>query len=404
MSKYISRIALPCLLTQACASGIAVGQTIVSGGAGAPLPLYQDAIANFPTPALLPYVAVDSPAGLRAFLLNAADAFGRAGPVHWVGSETPLTQAQIADYLTRGWGRQGDPGSHGPLIQIPVAYVPITISYKGPSVPVTLSHQQLCAIFSGAAARWSQLGVAVAPSLDAFKLVYRADGSGTTGLLTRHLGAVCGTDGPMRFAGKDVFRDEFPPGPLPSHFVAAVGDGGAAAAMAGNVSAITYIGPDPAYTAGLKQAWLVNAHDGVAYLPTPANVIAAMESSGAPMLPDGPVLARGPGPAGWLAPDNPRNPANWVRILPDPQRGYPIAGSTNLVLSQCYTDALTTGAMRLFLKRLYDDPAAISRHQLVPLPVVMRTRLLGTFVSLAGTPARLNLGNPTVCGDVAGRG
>lgn len=384
--------------------GVALGQAIASGGATLPLPLYQEAIANFPTPAFLPYAATGGTAGLRAFLLNSADAFDRTGPVHWVGSEAALTQAQIADYLVRGWGRQVDPASHGPLIQIPAAYVPITISYKGPSVPIILSSHQLCAIFSGVVDRWSQLGVAVSPSLDAFKLVYRADGSGTTGLLTRHLRAVCETSGLVRFVGKDVFREEFPPGPLPSHFVEANGDGGAAAAMAGNVSAITYIGPDPAYIAGLKQAWLVNARDGVAYLPTPANVIAAMESTGAPALPDGPAVVRGPGAPGWSSPNNPGNPANWVRILPDPPRGYPIVGSTNLVLSQCYTDTLATDAMRLFLKRLYDEPSVISRHQLAPLPAAMRARLLATFVNPVGTPARLNLGNPTVCGDVAGRG
>lgn len=129
--------------------------------------------------------------------------------------------------------------------------------------------------------------MSVPPSLDAFKLVYRADGSGTTALLTRHLRAVCETGGALRFTGKSVFREEFPPGPLPAHFVEAHGDDGAAAAMAGNVSAITYIGPDPVYTAGIKQAWLVNLHDGVAYLPTSANVLAAMESTGAPALPNG---------------------------------------------------------------------------------------------------------------------
>ena len=211
--------------------GAALGEAIASGGATLPLPLYQEAIANFPTQAFLPYVATGGTAGLRAFLLNSGDAFGRTGPVHWVGSEAALTPAQITDYLVQGWGRQVDPASHGPLIQIPVAYVPITISYKGPSVPITLSSHQLCAIFSGAVDRWSQLGVTVSPSLDAFKLVYRADGSGTTGLLTRHLRTVCETSGPVRFVGKDVFREEFPPGPLPSHFVEANGDGGAAAAI-----------------------------------------------------------------------------------------------------------------------------------------------------------------------------
>ncbi|MFY3953965.1 PstS family phosphate ABC transporter substrate-binding protein [Achromobacter xylosoxidans] len=404
MSNYLRRFATLCLLAQACIHGAAAGQTIVSGGASLPLPLYQETLAKLP-PGIFPsYVGTGSTAGLRAFLLNTADTFGRNGAVHWIGSETPLTQAQIADYLVQGWGRQGDPAGHGPLIQIPAAYVAVTISYKGPSQPVTLSSRQLCAIFSGMVDRWSQLGVSVPPSLDVFKLVYRADGSGTTALLTRHLRAVCETGGALRFTGKSVFREEFPPGPLPAHFVEAHGDDGAAAAMAGNVSAITYIGADPANTAGIKQAWLVNLHDGVAYLPTSANVLAAMESTGAPALPNGTAVGRGPGAPGWSSPDNPGNPANWVRIVADPPSGYPIVGSTNLVLSQCYADTIVTSALRVFLKRLYEDPAAIASHQLAPLPATLRAHLLATFVSPAGTPARLNLGNAAVCGDVAGRG
>ncbi|WYX50051.1 substrate-binding domain-containing protein [Achromobacter xylosoxidans] len=204
MSNYLRRFATLCLLAQACIHGAAAGQTIVSGGASLPLPLYQETLAKLP-PGIFPsYVGTGSTAGLRAFLLNTADTFGRNGAVHWIGSETPLTQAQIADYLVQGWGRQGDPAGHGPLIQIPAAYVAVTISYKGPSQPVTLSSRQLCAIFSGMVDRWSQLGVSVPPSLDAFKLVYRADGSGTTALLTRHLRAVCETGGALRFTGKSV--------------------------------------------------------------------------------------------------------------------------------------------------------------------------------------------------------
>ena len=384
--------------------GTALAQNLVSGGATLPAPLYQDAMADLPGGGLQPYAGAGSVAGLRAFLLNDPGAFNRTGAVHWAGSELPLTQAQIAAYLVDGWGRQGSPASHGPLIQLPAAYVPITIAYKGPTQPVTLTRDQLCAVFGGAIDRWSQLGVTVPASLDAFKLVYRADGSGTSQLLTRHLREACRVNAPKAFSGKEVFPDEFAPGDLPAHFVAVQGDSGAAVAMAGHVSAITYIGPDATYSGGLKQAWLVNGNDGVAYSPTPANVVAAMESDGAPGWPGGQVIARSPAAALWASADNAANPSNWVRIQPDPRTGYPIVGSTNIVLSQCYSDPAAAAAMRLFLTRLYNDTARVANHQLVPLPAMLRARLLATFVAPAGTAARLNIGNATVCGDIAGRG
>lgn len=391
----------------ACAAvwggGAVQAQNVVSGGAWLPMPLYQEAIANFPTPALQSYVGTGSTAGLRAFLTNDSSVFERTGPVHWVGSDSALTQMRIDDYLTLGPGRYGDPAGHGPLIQMPAAYVSVPVSYKGPTGPVTLTRGQLCRVFSGVIDRWSQLGVAVAPGLDAFKVVYRADGSGTTALLTRHLALTCGADSPVAFGGRAVLADEFKPGAPPPHFVAAQGESGVALVMAGNVSAITYTGPDAAFTVGLKPAWLVNAEDGVAYLPTPANVAAAMESQGNPGLPAGNTV-RSPSAAGWSSADNPGNPANWVRIVSNPIQGYPIVGSTNVVLSQCYADPAATAAIRLFFKRYYDDTLRVSNHQMVPLPASVRARLLATFVTPAGDSSRLNIGNPSVCGDLAGRG
>ncbi|MBB1627368.1 substrate-binding domain-containing protein [Achromobacter sp. UMC71] len=393
------------LLACAAAScgGAALAQNVLSGGAWLPMPLYQEAIASSPATGLQSYVATGSSAGLRAFLTNDSAAFERTGPVHWVGSDSALTQRQIDDYLTLGPGRYGDPAGHGPLIQMPAAYVSVAVSYKGPAEPVTLTPGQLCRVFSGGIDRWSQLGVAVAPGLDAFKVVYRADGSGATELLTRHLAGVCGADSPVALGGRAVFKDAFKPGLLPPHFVAAQGEAGVALVMAGNVSAITYTGPDAAFTAGLKPAWLVNAQDGVAYLPTPANVAAAMQSHDGAGLPGGPAL-RHPSDSGWSSADNPGNPANWVRIVSQPRHGYPIVGTTNVVLSQCYADPAVAAAIRLFFKRFYEDTLRVSNHQMVPLPAPVRARLLATFVTPVGDSSRLNIGNPVICGDLAGRG
>mgnify|MGYP002040683049 FL=1 len=278
------------------------------------------------------------------------------------------------------------------------------VSYKGPAGPVTLTTEQLCQLFSGNVDRWSQLGVAVPPGLDAFKLVYRADGSGITDMLTRHLRLACGAASPIAFRAASAFADAFKPGLPPPHFVAAVGESGVAAAMAGNVSAITYLGPAAEFTAGLKPAWLVNGRDGVAYLPTPANVMAAVASDRQAALPAGGVVVRSPSSPGWSAPDNLGNPANWVRIVADPAEGYPIVGSTNFVLSQCYADPAIAVAVRLFLKRFYEDAARVASHQLTPLPAGMRARLLGVFVNGSGNGASLSIGHAAVCGDVAGRG
>ena len=122
--------------------------------------------------------------------------------VHWIGSDSILTQTQINDYLTTGLGKIGNPVGHGPLIQIPSVATPVTVSYKGPTGVITLNKAQVCGIFSGKFTKWSQVGVTVPANLNDFKVVYRSDSSGTTELLTRHLQAVCGADSNVAFSGR----------------------------------------------------------------------------------------------------------------------------------------------------------------------------------------------------------
>lgn len=90
-----------------------------------------------------------SGAGKTAFLTNNATGFGSSGVVHWIGSDSILTQTQINDYLTTGLGKIGNPVGHGPLIQIPSVATPVTVSYKGPTGVITLNKAQVCGIFSG---------------------------------------------------------------------------------------------------------------------------------------------------------------------------------------------------------------------------------------------------------------
>ncbi|MBR8654485.1 substrate-binding domain-containing protein [Achromobacter sp. Marseille-Q0513] len=392
-------------------SGAALAQqVVVSGGATLPAPLYNDEITSFPASTFKPYVGVGSGAGKTAFLTNNASGLYSSGVVHWIGSESILTQAQINDYLITGLGRLDMPTGHGPLIQIPAMVTPITISYKGPTDVVQLTKGQLCGVLSGKFDKWSDIGVSSGTAPDRFKVIYRKDDSGTTQLLTRHLQAVCGPDANVAFTGKSVFAEEFPTWfgqpQLPPQFIGVNGSAGVAAQADLEPSVITYLGPDPAHTSKLRQAELFNINDfepWVSYAPTAENVESAMASTVASLpTATGPV-ERDPRRANWTNSLNQANPFNWIRASVNPRTGYPIVGYTSFVLSQCYENASVTSAIKDFLTKHYsasnDKPA---QHLLVPLGRVNRMRILSAFVT--GTIANLNVGNATVCGNYAGRG
>lgn len=439
-------------------AGAALAQPIVvSGGAMLPQPLYQDEIDDFPAPLFHPYAAIGSIAGKAAFLANTPASLGRTGAVHWVGSESILTTAQIGAYLKTGLGRLDNPAGHGPMIQIPAAGTAVTIAYKGPAAEVTLSKTQLCRVISGLTTRWSDLGVDPGSAPDSFHVIYHSDDSGVTELLTRHLEATCGMDSAVQFNGNSTFAQVFPSKTPPVNFIAASGSRGVVAALAGEVSAITYLGVDPAFVGALKLAKLINPYNGRAYAPTLEHVYGALSGTAIQPQDSGPVERR-PDGVDWLNSNNQANPFNWVRSSVSPAAGYPIVGFTNFVFSQCYADPAVSEAIKRFLlshysarnsaadwgsivfrpfitpqraremlafiadkpnssiakyyrsmlAAMYDehaDPAdrgALDQHQLMPLPPVHRTRLLSAFVF--GTNANLDIGNPTVCSNYAGRG
>lgn len=392
-------------------SGAALAQqVVVSGGATLPQPLYQDEINSFPASTFKAYVGKGSGAGKTAFLTNSAVGFDSTGVVHWIGSDSILTQTQINDYLTTGLGKIGNTSGHGPLVQIPSVGTPVTISYKGPAAGVTLNKAQLCGVLSGKYTKWSDVGVSSGSAPDAFTVIYRSDSSGTTELLTRHLQAVCGTDANVAFSGKSTFAQEFPGNTPPANFLAAAGSGGVATAISAQASAITYLSPDPSFTVALEQASLINKNNSVAYAPTSANVSTALGSAAA-LPPATGVVQRDPAGANWTDTNNQANPFNWVRSTVNPGSGYPIVGYTNFVFSQCYTDAAVATAIKNFLTTHYStanstvcgsNPGKIDQHKLVPLTPANRTRVLAAFIN--GTTANLNINNATVCGSYAGRG
>ena len=299
--------------------------------------------------------------------------------VHWIGSDSILTQTQINDYLTTGLGKIGNPVGHGPLIQIPSVATPVTVSYKGPTGVITLNKAQVCGIFGQV--HQVEPGRRDRPRQSERLRSYRSDSSGTTELLTRHLQAVR-----RRFerglSGKSTFAQEFPSNTPPATFLPANGSGGVATVIGGQTSAITYLSPDPAYTGTLKQANLRNSNDNVVYSPTADDVNLALQNSGSGGLPGSAPTVTNPAAAGWNDVNNAGNPFNWIRASVNPTKGYPIAGPTNLVLSQCYTSAAVANDVKDFLTKHYDAGNLLpGDHLLVALSQDTRDAILNTFVT-----------------------
>lgn len=111
------------------------------------------------------YQSVGSGSGIRQFVANTVD-FG--------ASDVAMTDADIAK-VSRG------------VVLLPMTAGAIVLAYNNKDVPsLRLTRQQLADIFLGKITNWSQLGGKSKP----LRVVYRSDGSGTTGVFTKHLSAI----------------------------------------------------------------------------------------------------------------------------------------------------------------------------------------------------------------------
>lgn len=407
----------------------ATAQTVVSGGATLPELLYNEEITTFSPPvstAFFGYVGTGSGSGKLAFLNNTPGTFGRTGNVHWVGSDSALaSDTEVDPYLTTGLGDMDSPTSDGPLIQIPAMATPVNIYFRAPtSLNVELNSDQLCQVFSGGFDNWSDLGFPAA----AITVIYRSVSSGTTQLLTRHLQQVCNagnTANGANFAGQSTFAEVFPlvggVRQVPANFVPAAEseDVSTILELSATTSAIAYLSPDPDYldpntvvqTASLfnPTELAANPSTAVAHAPTEANVQAAL---GVYVPPSGTVangeVVKNPDDAGWAATNNPGNPVNWVQLTPNPPSGYPIVGTTNFILSQCYANSTETTAVRSYLQQHYGADALVRAHGFVPLAATTKAVLLNNFLNGTGSAdivaRQLSIGNTAFCANFAGRG
>lgn len=410
------------------------------------------------------YESAGSGAGKSAFLNNDPSLWGNgdaanAFTVHFGASDAAVGKTgELLSPFVGGNGKsvpmKYDAGSKigqlapgGAFIQLPMFATPITVPVAHPQMKangsLTLTKNDLCGIFSGLYTNWNQTSVyssaATPPAGKVGKgtinVYWRADngGSGTTALFTNYLASVCtttgtGTNSAIKFSSTTKFASLFgataPSGStalwtMPAGKFAAQtgvkGSDGVANGMAnGETSGIGYLSPDftaiaatPAAAPTGKNSYktlfvtkVTNANDGAAYLPD-------LASTGTALLNPGASASNVTPPSGNDAYDQ----TKWVPIIPNPSKGYPIVGFTNLVVAQCYDTTKQAGANLInFLGRHYagNYDNLLNNNGFVTLKSAGLTSFVTAIQTtlLADTGAKklfLAMNNGTGCKGVVGR-
>jgi phosphate transport system substrate-binding protein len=385
-------LAVSLSLAALCSAQAAMAD-IVGGGGTLAAPLYQT--AGVLTTGFDPYVAVGSGPGKLAFLNNDATQFKLpAGTsVHWAGSDSALTQAEVDAYVT------AHGAAWGPIVQVPSAGTTVAIPFNktgAAGTTVNLSVNDLCGVFSGRVNDWSQ--ITNSGRTGAIQVVYRLGSSGTTELLTRFLNNKCLSEAGT-FAVSSTFSTSYSLG-LPANAINATQvtdpvtglprpdtSAGVMAAVNDAQGRITYMSPDFAAPtpAGLDDGTIVAKVGGVS--PAPANASAAFNAVAVPTA----DLSK---------------PLTWVPVFGTggtafPATGYPIIGFTNLEFSQCYADPTQTTNVRTFFSRHYgtlpSNDGAISANRFVPMPAAWKTAIRNNFITAS---SGLSIGNTSVCNGI----
>ncbi len=205
-------------------------QNIRISGAGAsfPAPLYQRWFVEYNKinkNTQVNYQSVGSGSGVNQFI---------AGTVDFGASDVAMTDDEIKK-VTKG------------VVLLPVTAGSIVIAYNNKDVPaLKLTRKQLVDVFLGKIKDWKQLGAAKSKSI---KVVYRSDGSGTTGVFTKHLAAISPEWKSKVGEGKSV---QWPTG------IGAKGNEGVTASIQQTDGAIGYVEFGFAKNNNLKMAQLQN--------------------------------------------------------------------------------------------------------------------------------------------------
>jgi phosphate transport system substrate-binding protein len=149
----------------------ASAQAVRINGAGAsfPAPLFQRWFVEYNKinkNTQVNYQSVGSGAGIKQFIGNTVD-FG--------ASDVAMKDDEIAK-VSRG------------VVLLPVTAGMVVLAFNNKDVTtIKLTRQQLVDIFLGKITNWNQIG---SPKSKPIKVIYRSDGSGTTGVFTKHLSAI----------------------------------------------------------------------------------------------------------------------------------------------------------------------------------------------------------------------
>jgi ABC-type phosphate transport system substrate-binding protein len=311
---------------------------------------------------------------------------------------------------------------------------------------IALNDDDLCGIYSGKITNWNAVtdpdtvsvsnpaGTTYTTSIP-IEVVYRSDNSGTTELLTRHLSQVCHTTSFTRvmqgasgtgtttvtiqpnsnitFVDGQAFTANF--ASVPGNFIPASGSGGVHAALLAvptTASGIGYLSPDYTNTFLATSSPSASAQLAVASLRNDLLAITAPAGSSVDIAPtsaeaDDAVATAAP-PTGAAAAD----PTNWVPSDPsvagytelaNPAAGYPVSGTSQIIVSQCYANSTVASDVVSFLSDHYTNPEFISvvRNNGFDIPTAFVTAIQGDFLE-ASRGNTLNIGNTTVC--TAGKG
>ena len=391
-------------------AAMAATTTINGGGATLPQPTYTQEFTTYtnahPT-ILFSYDGVGSGAGQTAFLNNDITQFNSPSnqygtivgtTVDFGASDAFLSSTQVSS--TGGYMLSG---VDGPLIQIPMIGVAVTIpfNYAGLTA-LKLTDAQLCGVLSGKINLWSTLRSTLSGTI---QVVYRSDGSGTTFLLTQHLNKVC-TSTNSNFPVLPVtvtknFNTLFTNSVPPANFTGESGSSAVAAQLVATDKSFGYLSPDytsiapkSPNTTALKVASLVNSLSNVAYTPTVANIESGLQN------PD-PATATNPTPPN--TPTAAANPLNWVPSVPLTTKGYDIVGYTTWDLSTCYASKTVGSNLNTFLNLHFNSTpykTIIDNNGFAPLantaaaPFV--TAIKNTFLSNV-SGYNLNIDNSVPC-------
>jgi phosphate transport system substrate-binding protein len=352
------------------------------------------------------YASVDSGRGIAGFLMNDASQFrtGSIGTVHFGTSEIALAPGQVD-----AAGSYARSATDGRLIQLPYVVTPVTIPYVSAptdiTAPISLDGYDLCGIFSGKIKNWNQVSnpannLPYTQTSAPITVVYARGRSGITDLLVRHLATICTrSNSDVLFYPEANFEALFPPNGMPANFVGEWGNEGVAARLtllrnAGS-AAIGYLSPPytnttlaPGSAVAAENQFAVanlrNANLGQDFAPTYQNATLALATAQPPSTDA-----------------DKADPFSWVPHVPNPLRGYPISGTSNVIVSQCYLNRRVVGkAISNWLWRHYNDAnlAQITNdYGFDTLP--------GTYVSAINADLlanynglNLNVMNPQFCG------